>query len=346
MQQLVHQIKKWGGNLGFQQIGITDTDLSLYESRFLTWLAQGFHGEMSYMKSHGSKRSRPNELVPDTIRIISARIDYLPPDSGIIDVLRDANLGYISRYALGRDYHQLIRKRLQKLADKITAEIGQFGYRAFCDSAPVLEKSIAEKAGLGFIGKHTNLINAKAGSYFFLGEIYTNIPLPIDPPVRTSHCGSCTACMDVCPTTAIVGPYQLDARRCISYLTIELQGSIPIEFRSLMGNRIYGCDDCQLICPWNKFAKYTKEYAFHARSELTSPQLINLFQWSEDEFFKKTEGSPIRRIGYESWLRNIAVALGNAPRNELIIETLKTRQYHPSVVVREHIDWALQQQLA
>lgn len=346
MQQLVEQIKQWGQDLGFQQIGITDTDLSQYETRFLNWLAKGFHGSMTYMESHGSKRSRPGELLPQTIRIISARIDYLPPNSGIINVLRDPNKGYISRYALGRDYHQLIRKRLQKLADKITAQHGPFGYRAFSDSAPVLEKSIAEKAGLGFIGKHSNLINTKAGSYFFLGEIYTDLPLPIDQPIQTSHCGSCNACIDVCPTKAIVGAYQVDARRCISYLTIELKGSIPIEFRPLMGNRIYGCDDCQLICPWNKFAKYTKEHAFHARSELTAPQLIDLFSWNEQTFLKKTEGSPIRRIGYESWLRNIAIALGNAPSDRSIIEILKKRQQHSSAIVREHVEWALQQQLA
>lgn len=255
MLKLAHKIKQWGQELGFQQVGITDVDLKSYEERFLHWLAQGFHGEMDYMEKHGIKRSRPAELIPNTVRIISVRMDYLPPNTSLTEVLQDENKGYISRYALGRDYHKLMRKRLEELAQKITAEIGDVGYRVFCDSAPVMEKAIAEKAGLGWIGKHTNLINAKAGSWFFLGEIYTDIPLPIDEKQERSHCGSCTACIEICPTQAIVGPYQLDARRCISYLTIELRESIPVELRPLMGNRIYGCDDCQLICPWNKFAK-------------------------------------------------------------------------------------------
>lgn len=341
MHQLAQQIKDWGQALGFQQIGITDTDLASYEPRFLNWLANGFHGEMDYMQRHGTKRSRPADLVPGTLRVISARMDYLPTDASMISVLKNPTLGYISRYALGRDYHRLMRKRLDDLAKKISESIGEFGYRAFTDSAPVLEKSLAEKAGLGWIGKHTNVINAKAGSWFFLGEIYTDIPLPIDTPITTSHCGTCTACIDVCPTGAIVGPYQLDARRCISYLTIELRGSIPVELRPLIGNRIYGCDDCQLCCPWNKFAKYTAEKDFHPRAHLLSPELIDLFSWTEEEFLQNTRGSAIRRIGYECWLRNIAVALGNAVQTPDVIAALQSRLQHPSALVREHVKWAL-----
>lgn len=337
---LATQIKQWGLDLGFQQIGITDTDLTAYESRFKEWLAKHFHGEMHYMTAHGSKRHKPDELVPGTLRIISARMDYLPPDTEIPKVLNNPALGYISRYALGRDYHKLMRKRLQWLAKKISEAVGDFGFRAFTDSAPVLEKPLAEKAGLGWIGKHTNLINQKAGSWFFLGEIYTDLPLPIDTPVK-NHCGTCSACIDICPTQAIIGPYQLDARRCISYLTIELSGSIPVELRPLIGNRIYGCDDCQLVCPWNRFAKPTNETDFHPRHGLTAPQLVELFNWSEEEFLKKTEGSAIRRIGYECWLRNIAVALGNAPRDEAIVHALLSKLDHPSELVREHVEWAL-----
>jgi epoxyqueuosine reductase len=345
MQNLANKIKNWGLELGFQQVGITDTDLSQYEQRFLDWLAQGLHGSMDYMEKHGVKRTRPAELIPDTIRIISVRMDYLPPDTSMLEVLQNQKKAYVSRYALGRDYHKLMRKRLSLLAKKISAEIGEFGYRAFCDSAPVLEKSIAEKAGLGWIGKHTNLINTKAGSWFFLGEIYTNIPLPIDNATTQSHCGSCTACIDICPTQAIIGPYQLDARRCISYLTIESHAAIPIELRPLMGNRIYGCDDCQLICPWNKFAKHTRETAFQPRHRLQTPDLLDLFAWTEDDFLRYTEGSAIRRIGHESWLRNIAVALGNAPTDANIIAALQAKLSHPSDLVREHVSWALAQQL-
>lgn len=344
MQELANKIKAWGLELGFQQLGITDGNLGLYEERFLAWLAKGFHGQMAYLEKHGTKRTRPEELVPDTVRIISVRMDYLPPDTSLVTVLQDENKGYISRYALGRDYHKLMRKRLNALAEKIQAEIGDFGYRAFCDSAPVLEKAIAEKSGLGWIGKHTNVINAKAGSWFFLGEIYTDIPLPIDTPQQKSHCGSCKACIDICPTQAIIGPYELDARRCISYLTIELREAIPIEFRSMMGNRIYGCDDCQLVCPWNKFAKFTAEKDFHPRHNLHTPELLDLFAWSETEFLRKTEGSAIRRIGYECWLRNIAVALGNAPKNENIIYALQQRLATATPMVREHIEWAIHAQ--
>lgn len=345
MQALANYIKQWGNELGFQQIGITDTDLSHYEDRFLNWLAQGFHGEMGYMERHDVKRSRPAELIPGTIRIISARMDYLPADTSIIDVLNQPKKGYISRYALGRDYHRLMRKRLTQLAKKINDAIGEFGYRAFCDSAPVLEKSIAEKAGLGWIGKHTNVINSKAGSWFFLGEIYTNLPLPIDTPTQKSHCGSCKACIDICPTQAIIGPYQLDARRCISYLTIELRDSIPVSLRPLIGNRIYGCDDCQLVCPWNKFAKSTQEKDFHPRHHLHTPDLLDLFAWTEKDFLHYTEGSAIRRIGYDCWLRNIAIALGNAPYDNAIVHALQQRMQHSKAMVREHIEWALERQM-
>lgn len=342
-QQLAHEIKNWGLALGFQQVGISDIDLSAYEQRFLDWLEKGFQGEMHYMSQHGSKRYRPAELVPGTLRIISVRMDYLPANTNIINILQNPEQGYISRYALGRDYHKLIRKRLMTMANQITEKTGALGYRAFTDSAPVLEKPIAEKAGLGWIGKHTNLLNRHAGSWFFLGEIFTNLPLPTDTPV-SNHCGSCSACIDVCPTQAIVGPYQLDARRCISYLTIELRGSIPVELRPLMGNRIYGCDDCQLVCPWNRYAKPTDEKDFYPRHGLSAPQLIELFEWSEEVFLQKTEGSAIRRIGYECWLRNIAVALGNAPVSELIRVALEKKRDYPSSLVREHVEWALVRQ--
>ena len=338
--QLTNDIKNWGTELGFQQIGICDIDLSAYEEHFLNWLQKQFHGEMTYMEAHGTKRYHPEELIPGTIRVISARMDYLPADTQIIKTLQDPTKGYLSRYALGRDYHKLIRKRLTLLSQKITEVVSHAGFRAFADSAPVLEKPLAEKAGLGWIGKHTNLLNNKAGSWFFLGELFTDLPLPIDTPVK-NHCGSCSACITICPTQAIVGPYQLDARRCISYLTIELRTSIPVELRPLLGNRIYGCDDCQLICPWNKFAKFTDEDDFQPRHQLSSPDLITLFAWTEEEFLKKTEGSAIRRIGYECWLRNIAVALGNAPKNEAIIEALQSKLDHPSELVREHVIWAL-----
>lgn len=344
-QQLANQIKAWGKALGFQQVGITDTSLKEHEARLNAWLLKKFHGEMHYMEKHGHKRSRPNDLVPGTTRIISLRMDYFPADKGIINVLQNKNMAYISRYALGRDYHKLIRNRLAKLAANIRAEIKDAAFRVFCDSAPVLEKAIAEKAGLGFIGKHTNLINPKGGSWFFLGEIFTDIPLPIDAPFTKQHCGSCRACLDVCPTQAILAPYVLDARRCISYLTIELRTAIPYALRPLLGNRIYGCDDCQLVCPWNKFAKFTQEDEFHPRAQLNATDLLTLFAWREDEFLKRTEGSSIRRIGYHAWQRNIAVALGNAPKQAMIINALQKKLYHPSLLVREHILWALKRQL-
>ncbi len=343
LSQLTSEIKRWGVELGFQQIGITDTDLTQHEENFRTWLAKNFHGEMNYMETHGSKRYRPQELIPGTIRIITARMDYLPANTNMLKTLQNPQQGYISRYALGRDYHTLIRKRLNSLAQKIMEKTSSFGYRAFADSAPVLEKPLAEKAGLGWIGKHTNLLNRQAGSWFFLGEIYTDLPLPIDAPVK-NHCGTCSACIDICPTQAIVGPYQLDARRCISYFTIELRGPIPVELRPLMGNRIYGCDDCQLVCPWNRFAKPTDEKDFQPRHGLESAQLLELFAWTEEDFLKKTAGSAIRRIGYECWLRNIAVALGNAPHDEKTVQALQNKLHHSSALVREHVEWALMMQ--
>ena len=342
--KLSKNIKKWGTELGFQQIGITTMGLNNDEMHLMNWLSKGRHGEMSYMMSHGTKRSRPNELLPGTISIICARMDYFPPSSKHpAQVLRNKNLAYISRYATGRDYHKIIRRRLEKLAKKINSNYGEFGYRCFVDSAPILEKALARNSGLGWIGKHSNLINPKAGSWFFLGEIFTNLPLKNDPPYEKQHCGTCSACIDICPTKAIVGEMQVDARRCISYLTIELKGSIPLEFRKMIGNRVYGCDDCQLICPWNKFAKISNEDDFRVRHGLDETNLIELFSWGETEFNKKTEGTAIRRIGYERWLRNIAVGLGNATTTTKVINALKSRQNNSSKLVKEHVDWALKQ---
>jgi epoxyqueuosine reductase len=341
--QLAQDIKHWGRTLGFQQVGISDIDLSAAEQHLQAWLDKGFHGEMDYMARHGHKRSRPAQLEPGTMRVISARMDYLPQAMDAMhDNLQDRAQAYVSRYALGRDYHKLIRQRLQQLAQQIAGVCGPFGYRVFCDSAPVLEKAIAEKAGLGWIGKHSNLIDERTGSWFFLGEIYTDLPLPVDQPA-TNHCGTCRACLDACPTRAIVAPYQVDARLCISYLTIELRGSIPVELRPLIGNRIYGCDDCQLVCPWNRFARLGAEADFQPRQGLDSTTLIELFRWEEDEFLRRTEGSAIRRIGHECWLRNIAVALGNAPTDQAVTQALQARLKHPSPLVREHVEWALQQ---
>jgi len=343
LEKLVQLIRSWGKELGFQQLGITDTELQAHEEHLENWLSDGFHGEMDYMQRHGTLRSRPSELHPGTIRVISVRMDYLPGESGDVEaLLQQPSKGVISRYALGRDYHKLMRKRLQKLANRIETYTGEFGYRVFVDSAPVLEKALAEKAGLGWIGKHSNLINKDAGSWFFLGEIYTDLPLPIDSPA-TEHCGACTKCIDICPTNAIVAPYKVDARRCISYLTIELRGSIPVEFRALMGNRIYGCDDCQLVCPWNRFAQPTAEKDFSPRHGLDTPDLIELFLWSEAQFLTRTEGSAIRRIGYDCWLRNIAVALGNAPSSRSVTDALNHHRNHKSEMVREHVEWALAQ---
>jgi epoxyqueuosine reductase len=355
-RQLQQSINDWAIALGFQQIGISDINLEQYETHLNDWINAGFHGEMDYMFKHGSKRSHPEQLVEDTCRVITVRMDYMPPDCALTDeVLANPAKGFISRYALGRDYHKVMRKRLQKLAERISHNIGEFGYRVFVDSAPVLEKALAEKAGLGWIGKHSNLINQKAGSWFFLGEIYTDLPLPVTDRVSENHCGTCSACIDICPTRAIVAPYRVDARRCISYLTIELHGSIPLEFRKDMGNRIYGCDDCQLCCPWNRFSQPTSEEDFFTRHPLDAPDLIELFGWSEKEFLKNTEGSAIRRIGYQRWLRNIAIALGNmnlgnenidnTVTSEKILKTLRERkmEFSSDKMLTEHIDWAIQQ---
>ncbi|HEU4484023.1 MAG TPA: tRNA epoxyqueuosine(34) reductase QueG [Povalibacter sp.] len=339
--ELAARIRTWGMELGFQQIGFAGIDIAADEAHLLRWLELRRHGEMGYMSRHGRKRARPQELVPGTIRVISARMDYLPPDVADAEaVLKDSEAGYVSRYALGRDYHKLLRRRLAQLAQRIATHCAGTQYRAFVDSAPILEKAFAREAGLGWIGKHTNLINRSAGSWFFLGEILTDLPLPVDAPA-SAHCGTCTACMEVCPTQAIVAPYQVDARRCISYLTIELREAIPVEFRKAMGNRIYGCDDCQLFCPWNKFAHLTTEPDFRARHALDAPRLIELFAWTEDEFLLRTEGSAIRRIGHECWLRNVAIALGNAPTSDAVIAALQSKLTHPSAMVREHVEWAL-----
>jgi epoxyqueuosine reductase len=340
---LAGSLRLWAEDLGFTGLGVANIDLSSDEAFFLDWLRAGFSGEMDYMSRHGLKRSRPAELIPGTVSCISVRMDYWP--EGAADataVLADGSVGYVSRYAMGRDYHKVLRARLQKLCDLIQEAVGPFGYRVFTDSAPVLEKALARNAGLGWIGKHTNLIDRNSGSYFFLGEVYLNLKLPVDAP-SSAHCGSCSACIPACPTGAIVAPYHLDARRCISYLTIELTGAIPLEFRRAIGNRIYGCDDCQLVCPWNKFARPTAEKDFAVRHGLDHSQLTDLFAWSEAEFLEKTRGSPIRRIGYERWLRNIAVALGNAPTSAELIAALTDRVQHPSELVREHVQWALAQ---
>ena len=337
------QIKSWGKQLGFQAIGISDIRLDTAEQYLHSWLARQFHGNMQWMADHGNKRSRPAELVPGTLRVITARLDYWPATAQEPwAVLHDGNKAYISRYALGRDYHKLLRSRLQKLADHIASQIGTFGYRVFCDSAPVLEKALAEKSSLGWIGKHTNVIHREHGSYFFLGEIYTDLPLPVDSPA-SNHCGTCQSCIEICPTQAIIAPYQIDARRCISYLTIELREAIPLELRPLIGNRIYGCDDCQLVCPWNRFAQATNETDFAPRRHLDDCSLIDLFAWDEATFLSRTEGSAIRRIGYQCWLRNIAVALGNAPRSERVLSALNARKNDSSELVREHVHWALAQ---
>lgn len=343
-QQLADNIKRWGAELGFQYIGITDTQLATAEQYLQQWLDKDYHGDMKWMANHGTKRSRPAELVENTVRVISARMDYWPNAAQAEQLLQQPEKAYVSRYALGRDYHKLLRQRLQKLATRIENEIGTFGYRVFVDSAPVLEKPLAEKAGLGWQGKHTNLIDKQTGSWFFLGEIYVDIPLPVDTPAE-NHCGTCQSCIEVCPTRAIIAPYLLDARLCISYLTIEHEGEIPEALRAAMGNRIYGCDDCQLCCPWNRFAQPTKENDFQPRHQLDSADLLTLFQWDEATFLKNTEGSAIRRIGHQRWIRNIAIALGNAPGSEAIIAALKNKRQLmlDNEMVLTHIDWALQQ---
>ncbi|GAB5445178.1 tRNA epoxyqueuosine(34) reductase QueG [Gymnodinialimonas sp.] len=341
LQALVVNIRRWAEELGFQQVGITDIDAGEHEHHLEAWLAADYHGSMDYMARHGVKRSRPDELVAGTARVISLRMDYLSTDTQPLRILDSPTKAYISRYALGRDYHKLVRARLARLAQKIEEAAQRGNYRAFVDSAPVLERAFAEKAGLGWIAKNTMLINSQAGSWFFLGEIYTDLPLPTDAAQDQKHCGSCTACLEVCPTQAFTGPFQLDARRCISYLTIEHQGSIDPALRPLMGNRIFGCDDCQLCCPWNKFAQPGNETDFRPRHGLESADLATLMAWDEETFLRKTAGSPIRRIGHERWLRNLAVALGNAARSEEVIQALQLRVAHPSPLVREHVHWAL-----
>jgi len=337
-------IRAWGRELGFAEIGIADTELSVEEARLLAWLDAGRHGEMDYMARHGTRRARPAELVPGTLRVISARLDYLPPNACDSEaVLSDRSKAYISRYALGRDYHKVLRDRLQQLAERITRVVGEFHYRVFTDSAPVLEVALAAKAGLGWRGKHTLLLTREAGSFFFLGEIYTDLPLPMTPSV-TAHCGSCHACLDACPTGAIVAPYELDARRCISYLTIELKSSIPEDLRPLIGNRVYGCDDCQIACPWNKYAPTSEVPDFVVRNGLDDANLVALFAWTASEFDTRLRGSAIRRIGYERWLRNLAVGLGNADYGDDVVAALTARRDDPSMLVREHVAWALAEQ--
>lgn len=344
LTNLALDIKRWGAELGFDSVGIADIELAEHEQHLNRWLAKGMHGEMHYMHKHGSKRTRPDQLVVGTQRVVSVRLDYAPADIAQAEkVLADDQVGYISRYALGRDYHKVMRKKLKQLAQRIDAQIGEFGHRIFVDSAPVMEKALAEKAGLGWIGKHSNLLDAKTGSWFFLGELYLDLPLPVDL-AASNHCGSCQKCIDVCPTQAIVAPYTVDARRCISYLTIELKGSIPEEFRPAMGNRIYGCDDCQLVCPWNKFAQTTRQADFTPREQLTDRKLLDLFNWSEQNFLDNTEGTAIRRIGYTAWLRNIAVALGNAAPDNAIIKALNARLCDAPELVKEHIRWAITRQ--
>ncbi|MFZ4873609.1 tRNA epoxyqueuosine(34) reductase QueG [Janthinobacterium sp. Mn2066] len=350
LDALARSIKLWGRELGFAEVRIADVDLAHMEAPLQAWLDAGYHGEMEYMASHGMKRARPAELVPGTVRAISARMNYLPAAMGEDWRARekarddDPSAAVISVYARGRDYHKVMRSRLQQLAERIKGEIGDFGYRVFSDSAPVMEVELAQKAGLGWRGKHTLLINRQGGSFFFLGEILIDVPLPVDPP-ETPHCGQCSACIQVCPTQAILAPHQLDARRCISYLTIELKGAIPVEMRPLIGNKVYGCDDCQTICPWNKFAQRAVVPDFDERHSLGSAGMVALFAWTEEEFSRRMEGSAIRRIGHERWLRNLAVGMGNAaakaPGQPDIVAALLSRRAHPSAMVREHIEWAL-----
>jgi epoxyqueuosine reductase len=335
-------IKKWGVELGFQQVGFADIDLSKYEHHLKDWIDRNYHGAMSYMAENHEKRCHPEKLVPGTIRVVCVRMDYALDSKDSLESMENTGKAYVSRYARGRDYHKLIRRRLQKLARRIQDVVGPFGYRAFVDSAPVLERALAEKSGMGWIGKNTMLINKQAGSWFFLGELFTDLPLPVDEKV-SDHCGSCSACIDICPTKAFIKPNLLDATRCISYLTIELRTSIPVEFRKPMGNRIYGCDDCQIVCPWNKFSNPTDEKDFTPRHNLDDAQLVDLFGWSEREFLNRTEGSAIRRIGYDCWLRNIAVALGNAPTSKEIVGVLQSRLNNVPDMVNEHIEWALLQ---
>ncbi|MDE9484291.1 tRNA epoxyqueuosine(34) reductase QueG [Xenorhabdus bovienii] len=347
---LAVNIKQWGLSLGFQQVGICDTDLSTEEPKLQEWLDKQYHGEMDWMARHGMMRARPHELLPGTLRVISVRMNYLPAKAAFASTLNNPQMGYVSRYSLGRDYHKLLRQRLKKLGDQIQSYCsaheyqGTLNFRPFVDSAPIMERPLAAKAGLGWVGKHSLILNRESGSWFFLGELLIDLPLPIDAP-QEEQCGRCVACMTTCPTGAIVEPYTIDARRCISYLTIELEGVIPEEFRPLMGNRIYGCDDCQLICPWNRFSQLTDEADFSPRTVLHTPELLDLFNWSEEKFLRITEGSAIRRIGYLRWLRNISVALGNSPYQDDIVLALGKR-IGLSDVLDEHIHWAIDQQMA
>jgi epoxyqueuosine reductase len=339
--ELAARIRRWGQELGFQAVGISRAEVGAHADHLDRWLDSGSHGDMQWMRDRAALRRDPGRLVPGVRRIISLRMDYLPGDCADPErILADAARAYVSRYALGRDYHKLLRRRIQQLADRIEAAIGPFGYRAFTDSAPVLEKALAEQAGLGWIGKHTNLLAREAGSWFFLGELFTDLPLPVDGPTG-AHCGHCTACLDICPTQAFRGPYDLDARRCISYLTIEHTGAIPEPLRPLLGNRIYGCDDCQLVCPWNRFARPSVEPDFAARHGLDAASLVDLFDWDEQTFLDRTAGMAIRRIGHARWLRNIAVALGNGPARPDAVAALERRAQHPAALVREHVAWAL-----
>ncbi|EKB27475.1 tRNA epoxyqueuosine(34) reductase QueG [Aeromonas dhakensis] len=341
LHQLAQDIKLWASELGFDQAGITDTDLTLEEPRLQAWLDAGYHGSMDYMARHGMMRARPHELLPGTLRVLSVRMNYLPFEAGFAATLRDPTLGYISRYALGRDYHKLLRSRLKQLGERIEQRCEALGWRPFVDSAPILERPLAAKAGLGWVGKHSLLLNESAGSFFFLGELLLSLPLPLEAPVEKEQCGKCVACINICPTGAIVAPYVVDGRRCISYLTIENDGPIPVEFRPMMGNRIYGCDDCQLICPWNRYANASPEPDFSPRPNLHRPPLLTLWGWSESEFLKHTEGSPIRRIGYQRWRRNLAVALGNGPASQEVVVALQQALAEAEPMVAEHIEWAL-----
>jgi epoxyqueuosine reductase len=343
LKRLAEDIKRLGPDFGFDKLGIAGIDLDADEAYLDRWLALERHGEMAYMQRHGRKRTRPEQLIPGTVRVICARMNYWPLGADDAKtVLDDGRRAYLARYALGRDYHKTLRSRLKKLAQAIENTIGDFAYRVFVDSAPVLEKALARNAGLGWIGKHSNLLDREAGSFFLLGEIYTDLALPVDRPV-SAHCGSCRACLDICPTQAIVAPYEVDARRCVSYLTIELKSSIPIEFRTAIGNRVFGCDDCQLVCPWNKYARLSAAPEFAPRHDLDGQELVALFAWTEAEWSSRTEGSAVRRPGYEGWLRNVAVALGNAPTSPAVLTALAARAGHRSPLVREHVQWALQQ---
>ena len=343
LNKLSQDIKSWGKALGFQHVGISDVNLKHQETRLQAWLDSNYHGDMTFMAEHGMKRARPHELIPGTLTVVSVRLNYLPPDASFAKHLSDSSIGYISRYALGRDYHKVLRNKLKKLGQRIQQVAPNALYRPFTDSAPVLEHAIAEKAGVGWTGKHSLTLSKDGGSWFFLGELFLNLELPTDKPVQEG-CGSCTACISMCPTNAIVAPYQVDARKCISYLTIEYNGIIPEQYRQAMGNRIYGCDDCQLVCPWNRYAQVTDESDFNARENLHGKSLLELFSWTEELFLKFTEGGPIRRIGFNKWQRNIAVALGNADYSEDILEALTAKNEQASELVKPHIEWAIVQQ--